>query len=119
MKWKFWEGKTETGQSRPEMPKLPGPKDIPESVGRYLVVELKKNPDWVWNLKAAIRPRTDGKERYDVRVFDRAAQAKVTIKDYTSLDEHPEVILYEGWFNKKSMDVHIEEKKTKTISRAA
>ena len=27
--------------------KLPGPKDIPELAGRYMVVEDKKDPDWV------------------------------------------------------------------------
>jgi hypothetical protein len=111
MKWKFWEGKTETGEQRPESHKLPKPKDIPEPVGRYLVVELGKNPDWVWNLKAVVRPRPDGKDRYDVRVFNlsTAAQAKVTVKDYTSLDGHPEAVLYEGWYDKKSFKVEIHE----------
>jgi len=36
------------------------------------------------------------------RVFS-AAQAvskKVVAKDYNSFPEHPELILYEGWFNK-------------------
>lgn len=111
MKWKFWQGKTEAREPRPEMHKLPRPKDIPEPVGRYLVVELGKNPDWVWNLKAVIRPRSDAKERYDVRILNlsTAAQAKVIVKDYTSLDEHPEVILYEGWYDKKSFKVEIKE----------
>jgi hypothetical protein len=34
----------------------------------------------------------------------------VTVKDYNSLDEHPDLILYEGWFDKKSMKVQIKEK---------
>jgi hypothetical protein len=43
----------------------------------------------------------------------------VTVKDYTSLDGHPELILYEGWFDKKSMKVQIEEKKIPPLPRAA
>jgi len=37
----------------------------------------------------------------------------VTVKDYTSLDAHPELILYEGWFDKKFMKVQVEEEKPK------
>ncbi|MFH1169496.1 MAG: hypothetical protein V1691_02255, partial [Chloroflexota bacterium] len=37
--------------------KLPGPKEIPEMVGRYVVVNLKKEPDWVWSLRSVQRPR--------------------------------------------------------------
>jgi hypothetical protein len=90
-------------------------------VGRYLVVELGKNPDWVWRLKSAVRPRPEGKDCFDVRVFDdvKTAAMNVAVRDYTSLDGHPELILYEGWFDKKSMGVHIGERKTATISRAA
>jgi len=90
-------------------------------VGRHLVVQLGKNPDWVWNLKGVVRPRQEGKDSYDVRVFDegKAAQKNVIIKDYMSLDEHPELILYQGWFDKKSMQVQIEEKKIPPMPRAA
>jgi hypothetical protein len=35
--------------------RLPGPKEIPELVGRYMVLEDKKNPDWVWHLKGVVR----------------------------------------------------------------
>ena len=92
-------------------PKLKG---IPELVGRHLAADLKKSPDWVWKLKGVVRQRGEGKDTFDVRVFDEAevAAKKVTITDYASLDEHPELILYEGWFNKKSMQVEIEEKRT-------
>jgi hypothetical protein len=122
MEWKFWVNKTKTvDSSSGRVQKLPKPTDIPDPVGRYLIVERGKNPDWVWNLKAVILPRQEEKDCYDVRIFDKgsAAEKNVMVKDYTSLDGYPELILYEGWFNKKSMDVHIEEKKTKTISRAA
>jgi hypothetical protein len=112
--WKFWKKTSERGKlSSTKTQKLLRPKNIPEPVGRYLVVELGKNPDWVWHLKSAVRPRQEGKDAYDFRVFNEAKVSgkNVTVEDYTSLDEHPELILFEGWFDKKSMQVQIEEKK--------
>ena len=93
--------------------KLPGPRSIEELVGRHLIVDLKQNPDWVWQLRSVVRRRADGKHRFDFRVFDEAqvAAKKVAIKDYTSFDNYPELILYQGWFDKVSMQVHFEEKK--------
>ena len=85
-------------------------------------MQLGKNPDWVWNLKGVVRRGQEGKDSYDVRVFDQtmAAAKMAIIKDYTSLDEHPDLILFEGWFDKKSMEVHIEEKeKPRPMPRAA
>ena len=91
--------------------KLPGPKDIPEVVGRHLVVSLKQNPDWVWKLRAVLRERNT-KDTFDFRVFDgvQTAAKKAAIKDYTSLDQYPELILFQGWFDKKGMQVHAEPK---------
>jgi len=110
----FWKKKPATGEpSKPKVEKLPGPKNLPQAVGSHLVVALKQNPDWVWRLKSVVRPRSDGKDRFDFRVFDEAQVAgkKVIVRNYTSLDEHPDLILYQGWFDKKSMKVQIEEKK--------
>lgn len=114
MNWKFWEKKQEgTAPGGAETGKYPGPKRIHETVGRYLVVKLQADPDWVWNLKAVERPRPESKTAVDVRVYDesRTASKNVVIKDYRSLDAHPDLILYEGWFDKKTMKVEITEKK--------
>jgi len=93
--------------------KLPGPRSIEELVGRQMVVDLKKDPDWVWQLRSVVRRRSGGAHRFDFRVFNEAqvAAKKVKVKDYTSLDNYPELILYQGWFDKVSMEVHFEEKK--------
>jgi hypothetical protein len=79
-------------------------------VGRYLVVSLGKNPDWVWNLKAAMRSNRADKDTFEVRVFDAALAADKGIKvhDYHTFDEHPEMILYEGWFNKRTFETKIQ-----------
>lgn len=101
----FWKKNSNGEKSLP-------PKNIPEAVGRYLVVGLGKNPDWVWNLKAALRNNGKDKDIYEVRIFDqsKAASQKIRVHDYTSLSEHPELILYEGWFNKKTFEVKVEAK---------
>jgi len=94
--------------------KLPGPQEIPELAGRHLVVAKKRDPDWVWHLKAVVRKNPGrGKKAFDVRVFDEAqvAQKKARIEDWTTLDQHPDLILYEGWFDRESMRVEVEEKK--------
>ncbi len=99
----FWK-KSHDGQV-----KLPGPKDIPELVGRHMVVDMKKDPDWVWQLKAVIREV--GKKEYYCRVFDNAAanKANVQVKNWTSLDNHPELILWEGDFNEKTHEARPEK----------
>ena len=110
----FWKKKTKTEEpSKPEVEKLPGPRSIEELVGRQIVVDLKQNPDWVWQLRSVVRRRSGGKHRFDFRVFDEAqlAAKRVKVKDYTSFDNYQELILYQGWFDKVSMEVHFEEKK--------
>jgi hypothetical protein len=111
MSWKFWEKETQT-ELHEKTVKLKGPGEIPEPVGRDLVVILGKDPDWVWNLKSVVRPRSGNEDCLDVRVFSAhdTDLKQVTVKNYTSLDEHPELILFDGWYNKKTREVHIAEK---------
>jgi len=106
----FWKKKPAEEVKEVKGEKLPGPKDIAELAGRYLVVEKKRDPDWVWKLKSVVRQRPEGKKKFDVRVFDeaQAAQKRVKVKDWTTLDEHPDLILYEGWFDKESMKAQLE-----------
>lgn len=108
----FWKKKAEP--STPKDKKLPGSKDIPEMVGGHLVTDFNRNPDWVWKLKAVLRQRQENKNTFDIRVYDETETAtkKIKVHDYTSFDEHPDLILYEGWFDKESRQVQLEEKKT-------
>lgn len=106
MFWKFWEHeKTEAGEVR-----LPGPKRIPDAVGRHMVVKEKKDSNWVWNLKGVLRP-TEKKNAFYCRVFDeaKAAQAGVKVKDWNSLDEHLDLILWEGYFDKGTQAARTEK----------
>ena len=102
----FWRRKeTKEGEE-----KLPGPKGITELAGRYMIVEGKKDPDLVWQLKAVIRP-AGKKEAFYCRVFSegQVAQAGVNVKDWTSLDNHPDLILWEGYLDKKTNTVRHEK----------
>lgn len=111
----FWKSKetkdTKEGEVKAE--KLPEPKEVPEMVGRYLVTQLKKEPDWVWSLRAVVRQNDKGKNAFDVRVFNEGETGanNVTVKNYHTLDEHPELIFFEGWFDKDSMKVELQEKR--------
>lgn len=106
-------------QPQAKTEQLKGPTGMPELMGRHLVVAKKKDPDWVWALKAVVKPSPRGKKAFDVRVFDQAqaAQSKVKVKDWTTLDEHPELVLYEGWFDKDTMKVEVEEKAGKAAAK--
>ena len=102
----FWKRKeTKEGEE-----KLPGPKRIPDIVGRYMVVEQQKDPDWVWQLKGVVRP-AGKKKAFQCRVFSEAqvAQAGVSVKDWTSLDDHPDQILWEGYCDKETNTVRHEK----------
>jgi len=111
----FWKKKpTKEEPSKSKAEKLPGPKGMSQILVNYLMAEMKQDPIWLWTLKTVVCPRPESKDAFDVRIFDeaQAVAKKVAIKDYTSLDEHPDLILYHGWFDKKSGTVQIEEKKT-------
>jgi hypothetical protein len=92
--------------------KLSGPKAIPGPVLNYLVAEKKMDPDLVKLLKAVERKSITG-AAFNIRVFDdsEAIARKVQVKDYTSLDECPDLIIYEGWFDERAKQVKLEEKK--------
>ena len=102
----FWKRKeTKEGEV-----KLPGPKDIPRLVASNMVVEGKKNPDWVWKLKAVVRP-TEKKKAFYCRVFSeaQAAQAGVKVKDWNTLDDHSTLILWEGYIDNETNTVRREK----------
>jgi len=102
----FWKRKkTKAGEVE-----LPGPKGIPELAGRHMVVEEKRDPNWVWQLKGVVRPAGKKKAFY-CRVFSESqvAEAGFKVKDWTSLDEHPDLILWEGCFDKETNTVRREK----------
>jgi hypothetical protein len=118
MKWKFWQKKEKVDRATgSETKKLSKPRDLPQEVGMHLVVDKNLDPDWVWSLKCTLRQQEGKKNAHDIRIFSQetAAQNGVSVKDYTSLDTHPELILYEGYYDKQSREVHIESSMKKAV----
>ncbi|MBA7506561.1 hypothetical protein ES706_05253 [subsurface metagenome] len=66
----------------------------------------------MWKLKAIVRQWQENRNVFDIRVFDEYEAAKRDIKiiDNSSLDEHPELVLYEGWYCKEPPQAHLEKK---------
>jgi hypothetical protein len=90
--------------------KLPEPKRIPDSVGRYVIKEMRLDPVVAWrDLYVVVRPQ--GKKAGHCRVFDatKVAKAKMQVKDWTSLDDHPEFIMFEGYYDDEKGDCHPEK----------
>lgn len=101
------------GKHKEGKEKLPGPKTISGLVQKYLVAEWKMDADLAPLLKAVVRKSATGETAFNIRVFDEseALAKKVHVENYTSLDEHPDLINYEGWFDERAKQVKLEEKK--------
>ncbi|MFH1488266.1 MAG: hypothetical protein ABII06_05135 [Pseudomonadota bacterium] len=58
---------------------------------------------WV-KYKAAVRQHLNDSEVFDVRIFDEwyVKEKKVKVVDFSSLDDKPELIILQGWFNRES-----------------
>jgi hypothetical protein len=104
----FWSKKSAKKEE-----KLRKPQAISGLVQKHLVAEWKLSPDLVPLLKAVVRKSATKEVAFDVRVFDEseAEAKKIQVKDYTSLDERPDLIIYEGWFDEAAKCVELEEKK--------
>ena len=111
MHWKFWQRQATNGQSpTPGGEKLPKPKELPQQIGMFLVVNDKLDPDYVWTLKCVVRPRPERKRYFDFRIFDpaQAANAKLHVVNYTSLDNYPELVLFKGRYDKDVRDPEMD-----------
>jgi hypothetical protein len=106
MGWKFWRKNNNNSEA-----KLYKPQELPAKVGKHLIVILGQDPDWAWSLKAVLKEKKDKKGIFEVRVFDPESANKKEIKvlNYTSLDFHKELILFNGWYDKNSFDLEITD----------
>ncbi len=101
MNWKFWK---KEGSVR-----LPKPKELSSDLGKYLVVNLAYDPDWVWQLKVVMDLPKEGMS--DFRIFDPAMAAihGKSITDYRSLDGQQGLILFDGWYKKESREFQVND----------
>jgi hypothetical protein len=107
----FWSKKSAKEEEKKE--KMSGPQAIPGMVEKHLVAEKKMDANLVKLLKAVVRKSETGETAFNIRVFDlsEGLARKVEVKDYNSLDECQDLIIYEGWFDEGSKQVKLEEKK--------
>jgi len=89
--------------------KLSGPKDILQPVGQSLVVAHKQEPDWAWSLKTVVRSFSNTPHHVEFRVYDpqEAMAIGLAVKNFHTLDQHPDLILYSGWLDKKTKDMEL------------
>jgi hypothetical protein len=104
----FW-GK----KSAKDEKKLSGPQDIPDLIQKHLAAAWKLNPDLAKILRGLMCKNGNDEKAFHIRIFDgsEARAKKVEVKDYTSLDEHPDLIIYEGEFDESTKQVKLQEKK--------
>lgn len=100
MNWMFWK---KDGQIK----KLPGPKEIPQPIGSYLVTKEGMSSDVVWKLMAVVSPRLNEKYVVDVRVYDssKTKQGGFKVENYHSFDDHPDLVIFDGWYSKDTKSV--------------
>jgi hypothetical protein len=110
MNWKFWKKDDPEVAVAVDGAKLAKPKDIPEPVGRKMVVGMKMDPDLVWSLKYVSRPSGERRSASEFRIFnpETARSRGVAVKNWTSLDALPDLILYSGNYEKSTntIDIH-------------
>jgi hypothetical protein len=109
MNWKFWKKDGPADTIAVNGSKLARPKDIPEPVGRKMVVGMKLDPDLVWSLKYVSRPMEARRSTSEFRIFDPALahQKGIAVKSWTSLDDLPDLILYSGQYDKSANSIEI------------
>jgi hypothetical protein len=86
------------------------PKDIPQWAYMHLVTVLKVDPDHLLHLKCVEQTNFNGDVLLNlIRIYDDGAMKgmAIEVKDFTSLDQYPELILYEGYKEKESERIYI------------
>jgi len=108
----FWR---EKGEEKGKEKKKSAVRKIEGALWGYMVSEQGVIVDILQNLRQVERDGVvEGKPVIMIRIFDPAAADKesVAVEDYESLDNHPELILYEGYCREAGgrLDIHMEEK---------
>ena len=109
MNWKFWKKESTVATTGTNGPKLAKPKEIPEPVGRKMVTGMKLDPDLVWSLKYVSRPMGERRNASEFRIFNPETAHKngIAVKNWTSLDDLPDLILYSGFYDKSANSIEI------------
>jgi hypothetical protein len=84
-----------------------GPTDVKGVLARVIGDawgNLPRTEDHWVDYKAVMRPRSEGPNSFDVRIYDQwyTRQMNISVVDYQSLDEHQGLILLDGWVDMKA-----------------
>ncbi len=89
-----------------------GPQEVPSFLSRKIGENWGKLPRgegyWV-NYRMVTRPHPNKGEQTDFRIFDEgyANLKSIKVVDYATLDGYPDLVLLDGWFNKKSKEADV------------
>jgi len=99
-----------------------GPVKIDRNLYRIVGREWERLPPsdhWV-RFMAVLRRHADNPDICDVRIYDEwcTNNRGITVSDYASLDFHPDLVLFEGWFDKKAGtgNIHLKEMELERVA---
>lgn len=106
---RFFGKKQSPGSGPAKASKAPKPKPISQPIGTSLVVKHQEDPDWVWGLMNVILPDPDSPTRHLFRVYrpQDCALRGVKVGSYRDLDQHPDLVLYYGWMDRKTKEMEL------------
>ena len=93
--------------------KLPGAKRLTKAIMQHLTDQYRMDEDMTNALHIVMRKMPEKEKGYTYRVFDteEAEAISFPIRDYTDLDRHPELILYEGSIDEDSGHIEMTERR--------
>jgi hypothetical protein len=103
----FWKKKKPVGS----------PRELDRTLARIIGKEWSKITigdcnHWV-KYMAVMHQHGDNEDVFDVRVYDqgRADQKKIKVVDYSTLEHYGDLIIFEGWFDRKNKkgDMHFKK----------
>lgn len=109
-KWKFWQATPKSsGINGVGTDKLQKPQELPDRVGRHLVVKMGLEPDLVWSLRCIYRKKADEPGVFQIRIFESQYLTEMGMRhlNYDSLNNHPDLILYQGTYRKDNDQVFL------------
>jgi len=110
----FW--RRERGEKKGKEKKKKAVKEIAGPLGAHMVMRYGVTDDMLHNLRRVERHGlVEDKPVIMIRMFDLGAADKkgVSIEDFESLDGHPELVLYAGYYRSVlcvATDIHIDKK---------
>jgi hypothetical protein len=68
---------------------------------------MKLDPDLVWSLKYVSRSMGDRPKSSEFRIFnpEKTTFNGVVVKNWTSLDDRPDLVLYSGYYDKSANSI--------------